>query len=80
MSTYPKRTGLDAGINTYWRKKLFDYDINDNMIYYGKHVEHDALDSDTSHMIYKLTYDINNNLIKLQILSGAWDNRTTLSW
>lgn len=65
--------------NTYWRKTLYDYDVNDNVIYKGFHITYNAADSDTSHYIIKYTYT-GDNVTKKQLAVGAWTNRTGLSW
>jgi len=65
--------------NTYWRKTLYDYDGDDNVIYKGVHITYNAADSDTGHYIIKYTYT-GDNLTKKQLATGAWTNRTGLSW
>jgi hypothetical protein len=80
VSAYPKRTTLDAGTNTYWRKLVFEYDGMGNIVYLGKHTEANAVDTDTSHVICKFTVDGSNQITKIQTLLGAWSDRTILAW
>lgn len=80
MSIYPKRTALDAGVNTYWRKKVFEYDAESNLVYFGTHKEADASDDDTSHVVHKFTADAEGNITKIQTLPGSWAGRAGLAW
>jgi hypothetical protein len=80
VSTYPKRTALDAATTTYWRKLSLDYDGANYITYLGKHREANAPDSDTSHVISKFSYDGAMNIIKIQTLLGAWTDRISLAW
>ena len=64
---------------SYWRKTLYDYDVDDNVIYKGWHTTHNALDSDAGHYIMKFTYS-GANVVKKQLAVGAWTNRSGLGW
>ena len=80
MSSYPKRTSLDAELNIYWRKLVIEYDVDGDILYMGNHIEELAPDTDTSHMIRKFTLDANKNITKIQTLPGSWTDRTSLAW
>ena len=71
---------VEAATNdTYWRKYIYDYDVNDNLIYKGVHITYNAADGDTDHYILKYTYT-GDNVTKKQLAVGAWTNRTGLGW
>lgn len=63
----------------------FDYDINSNMIYFGK-AAIGSLSSAASWQIRKLSYDVNSNLTDIQWASAndnfdkVWDNRTLYTY
>lgn len=58
-----------------------DYDgrTDGNAVYVGKNTNGRAT-SASDWSIQKLTYDSSNRLTRAQVLTGAWDNRTTLAW
>jgi len=78
MSSNPKRTSLDVGANTYWRKLLIEYDSDGDIIYFGTHVDYDADDTDTSHVVKKFTLDSSKNITKIQTVLGSWSSRVSL--
>lgn len=55
-----------------------EYDGSDNLIYAGK-ASQGAATSATSWTIQKLEYT-SGNLTRVQVLTGAWDNRAALGW
>jgi hypothetical protein len=80
MSAYPKRTLLDADTNIYWRRKKFEYDGLQRIMYYGTHVDAAAPDTDKNFVIHKFTSDVDGNVTDIQTLMGAWADRATLPW
>lgn len=78
-------SGVDLGdlepmtSGTYWRKTLYEYDVDANLIYKAYHTTYNAVDSDAYHYIIKYTYS-SGNLVKKQLAVGAWTNRANLGW
>ena len=65
--------------NTYWQSKKFEYDVNNNITYIGKHKSQDADTSSTDWYITKFTWSF-GQLTDIELLMGSWDNRATLTW
>lgn len=78
MSLTPKRTAADIGTNIYWRKLLIEYDTDGDIIYFGNHIDHDADDTDTSHVVKKFIMDSNKKITRIQTVLGAWSDRLSL--
>ena len=57
---------------------LFEY-TGGVLDYKGVHTSHDPGTDDEGWTIYKFTWD-GNDLVRLEKLTGAWDNRATLDW
>ncbi len=55
-----------------------DYDVDGNLIYAGKAAQGEATTA-TTWTIQRLDYTA-GNLTRVQVLTGAWDDRTTLGW
>ena len=74
-------TDVEQGVtDNYWKRYKYDYDVNDNTIYKGRHITYNAAESDTQWYIIKYTYDGSQRLIDKQYAVGAWTNRATLGW
>lgn len=56
----------------------FEYSTG-SLIYQGVHASGNALTSDPNWEITKFTWD-GTELVDRQILTGAWDDRVSLSW
>ena len=57
----------------------FEYS-NGLIVYSAWHHVHGYGTDHNKWVVRKYTYDANSNLIDMQQLEGAWDNRATLSW
>jgi hypothetical protein len=64
---------------SYWHDAKYAYSAGD-VIYIGKHADHDAATSDGSWYVWKLTWAAGDLTRKEGPLIGAWDDRTTLGW
>lgn len=66
-------------------KTAYEYDASDNPIYIGTALPGTAK-SDSKWLIKKLTYDISDNVIDIEMASGtylfnnSWDNRTSYEY
>ena len=49
------------------------------VVYVGAHTYHDASNADVSWEITKYTYE-DGDLIRIEVLTGSWDNRARLNW
>lgn len=58
----------------------FDFDVDGNLIYLGKHVELSPSSADETWIITKYTYDVNGTITMKQTTVGAWDSRASLPW
>ena len=56
------------------------YDSDDNPIYIGKHLTHKTNTSNTAWLITKFTWASGLCTRKEGPLTGAWDDRASLSW
>ena len=68
---------LTSGI--FFGRTKFVFDGDDNPIYKGFHINHNADGSETDWIIVKYTW-LSDNPTDVQVLKGVWDNRVTLSW
>jgi len=69
-----------ASLNVIWRDKRYDY-TSGNMDYMGVNTYHAAATTDTDWEIWKFTYDVDKNTVRIQgPLQGSWDNRAALGW
>jgi len=66
-------------IDIYGRVK-YDYDVNKDLIYKGRHKDFDADGSESDWKVTKYTYDIDVDLIDKQTQEGIWNSRTGLGW
>lgn len=70
-------------LGLYFPYILNEYDSDDNVIYEGYHLEHNAATSRADWTIVKRTWaagtDSPTNTV-IEILVGVWDNRATLDW
>jgi len=72
--------GALIGLHSYWRQKMFAYDVSDNLIYWGFHAQKDALTSDDNWVVWKATYT-GSNLTSIEgPVTGIWDDRATLDY
>jgi len=62
---------------TLYRQIKFEYDVDDDVIYIGKHRNPNAAITDTHWVILKYIYDGSKNLIDIQVAIGAWSLRTS---
>lgn len=60
-------------------RKLFEYDADGNVIYMGLN-EQDKSINDSDWTVKKFFYDTDGNVIDIQVLTGSWSNRASLSW
>jgi len=66
-------------IDIYGRTK-YDYNVNKDLIYKGRHKDYDADGSESDWKVTKYTYDIDVDLIDKQTQEGTWNSRTGLGW
>ena len=55
-----------------------EYSSND-LIYFGQNVTHNAGTDSATWDITKFTYS-GGDIVQVEVLTGAWDDRATLSW
>ena len=68
------------GLDAYWRDVRLEYS-DGNLIYRAANYFHDALTTDTNWEIWKYTWDISENLTRIEgPLPGSWDDRAALNW
>lgn len=68
-----------AGISTY--EARLDYDgRTDNQPVYVGHAANGTATTHPSWSVERVTYDGTDRPIRKQVLTGAWDERTTLGW
>ena len=65
--------------NMHFPQAKFEYSSG-MIVFSGNHYVHKAATSHPKWMVKKYTYDGSNNLIDIQQLEGAWDDRATLDW
>jgi len=66
-------------LRCYWRQKLIEY-TSGLPDYIGCHYSEKAPTSDADWSVWKFTW-VGSDCTKIEgPLSGAWDNRATLSW
>jgi hypothetical protein len=65
--------------NDYWHDQRLEYSSGD-LIYLGKNTTHKALTSATTWEIWKYTWSSGDCTRIEGPLTGAWDNRASLSW
>ena len=60
---------------------LIDYDdrTDDNAVYIGRSSKGSAASAD-NWVIYQLTYDEDDRLVVVQVATGSWDNRASLTY
>jgi hypothetical protein len=64
-----------------WHDQKFDYAGGSNLIYRGVHEMHNISEDDTNWEVWKYTYDIGNNVTRIQgPLRGSWTNRASLGF
>ena len=67
-----------GSINDYWELTKMEWS-NSKPIYIGNNVESGAADTDTTWVIYKLTWS-GDDMTSKQRLTGSWSGRATLGW
>lgn len=62
-------------------QKRLDYDVrtDDNPVYVGFN-HRGAVTSDTNWTLQKITYDASNRVTVVQVSSGSWDDRVTVTY
>lgn len=67
------------GISSY--ETRFDYDVrtDGNPVYIGKAPQGTSTAAITWEVL-KFTYDASNRATRIEVLTGAWDNRAALPW
>jgi len=63
------------GAGTYWLDFRYEYDVDGNCIYQGKHTELSASVDSTAWRIIRYDYDINSNCTQKRIQVTSWTNR-----
>ena len=67
-------------LGLWWKDQRFEYSET-NLIYKGVHRLHDVLDTDTEWLVWKFTYDVSDNLIRIEgPLPGSWNGRASIAW
>ena len=66
-------------VDAYWKDIRMEYS-DGNLVYKGVHTDHNSATSDTGWEIWKYTWSGDGPTRIEGPLSGAWDNRATLSW
>ena len=62
-----------------WGTSRFDYSGSD-LVYIGRHTDHDAATNDKAWAIRKLVYS-GSDLVRIEgPLMGTWDGRAALGW
>lgn len=70
-------TDVKRGITDY--RKRIDWDADGQPIYVGLNAQA-ALGIDATWTIQRITWNASGQPIDVQVLTGAWDSRTTLGW
>jgi len=71
----------NAVLNTIFHDVRMTYDVDGNVEYIGRTINHKEPTTAETWEIWKLTYDVNGNLTRMEgPLLGAWDNRASLDW
>ena len=63
-----------------WVKTLYDYNIDSNLIYIGKHTVSNAAESDPLWSIWCYTWVDVDLTMKQGPKVGSWDDRALLGW
>ena len=72
--------GLPGDMGLVWATAMVTNLYAGMIVFSGNHYVHKAATSHPKWMVKKYTYDGSNNLIDIQQLEGAWDDRATLDW
>lgn len=68
---------LKRGVTDY--RKLIEWNASYQPVYIGLNAQ-SALTTDTSWTIQRITWDANGLPTDVQVLTGVWDDRSTLGW
>ncbi len=69
----------DTASGMYAPRILIEVDSDGDPVYVGINDQSKST-SDTNWTIKKIFYDVNKNVIDVQVLKGSWDNRASLNW
>lgn len=73
--------GVEALLSdNYFKQIMYDYDVDGNIIYIGRHLVINAADTDTAWWIWKLTYSNGFLTRKQGPIIDAYSGRTGLGW
>lgn len=64
----------------YWKQERYDYDVNGNAIYIGRHLSATEVEGDTAWWIWKLTWTDGAMTRKQGPITGTWTGRAGLGW
>lgn len=78
---FPKKPHTDIWNYPEQFQTLIDYDdrTDDNAVYIGRSSKGSAASAD-NWVIYQLTYDEDDRLVVVQVATGSWDNRASLTY
>ena len=78
---FPRKHHTDVWNYPEQFQTLIDYDdrTDDNAVYIGRSSKGSAASAD-NWVIYQLTYDEDDRLVVVQVATGSWDNRASLTY
>lgn len=75
---WEKWSGDTTSTEVEYNDSRVEYNANQDIKYFGEHETSGASEDDPNWQVTYLTYDVNKNILRLQVAEGSWTDREEL--